>query len=238
MLKNLSPKPICRITSLLTLGFVMAAGLAVSSVWSAPVSARASEDGTNSHTEATHTETTHTEAPHTETKAGTEVKHSAEAQQPGVKAGTEVEHSAVAPQAKLPDAKLRICKNRQNSVADIMGRINDRGQKQLDLYTKVSERVQKFYTDKGHTLSNYNELVAAVNAQKAAAQAAVDALARDKAGFSCDNPDPKATATSFKNDQKAVTEALKNYRAAIKALIQGVKSVQPDAPKASSGGQQ
>lgn len=54
-------------------------------------------------------------------------------------------------QARVAAAKLKMCQNREKTVNAIMARIADRGQKQLNLFTKISERTQAFYTEKGKT---------------------------------------------------------------------------------------
>src|SRR5688572_9964529 len=75
-----------------------------------------------------------------------------------------------ATQAKLQDAKLKACQNRQKAITNIMARIADRGQKQINVFSIITQRVENFYIDKGRTLDNYDELVAEVAAKKAAAQ--------------------------------------------------------------------
>lgn len=127
---------------------------------------------------------------------------------------------------KLADAKLRACQNREAAINNILGRISDRSQKQLDLFTSIATKTETFYTNKGKTLSNYSALVADVNAKKAAAQSAVDAIKSDSVTFKCDGTDPKGAVTSFKDALKTETSALKDYKTSVKNLIVGVKSVQ------------
>lgn len=127
---------------------------------------------------------------------------------------------------RLADKKLENCKKRETKINNIMSRIADRGQKQLDLFTKISDRTQKFYTEKGKVLSNYDDLVADVNAKKAAAQTAVDTIKSTIVTFKCDGTDPKGAAQSFKAAQRSEIEALKAYKTSVKHLIVGVKSVQ------------
>ena len=141
-----------------------------------------------------------------------------------------------AAQTKLADAKLKACQNREKAVTNIMSRIGDRGQKQLDLFGTIAERTEKFYADKGKTLSNYDELVAEVAAKKTDAQTAVDATKATVTEFKCDGTDPKGAVSSFKESLKSQTEALKAYKTAVKNLIVGVKSVQGTI--SSTGGDQ
>ena len=127
---------------------------------------------------------------------------------------------------KLAGAELKACQNREKAINNILARISDRGQKQLDLFTTIATRTETFYTDKGKTLSNYNALVADVTAKKAAAQTEVDTIKADSITFKCDGTDPKGAVSSFKDALKSEIAALQAYRTSVKNLIVGVKSVQ------------
>ncbi|MEI6237526.1 MAG: hypothetical protein WCP03_02925 [Candidatus Saccharibacteria bacterium] len=127
---------------------------------------------------------------------------------------------------KLADTKLKACQNRQKAVNNIMSRISDRGQKQLDLFTTIATRTEKFYKDKGKTLSNYEALLADVTANKTAAQTTIDAIKADSVTFKCDGTDPKGAVSAFKESLKSEIAALKAYKTSVKNLIVGVKSVQ------------
>jgi len=142
-------------------------------------------------------------------------------------------HQATAKDA-MTAGRLKACENRQQAIQNIMSRIADRGQKQLNLFDTIATRVETFYTNKGNTLSNYDALVAEVNAQKAEAQADVTATQAASSGFSCDLSDPKAFVTSFKSSLKTEISALQTYRTSVKNLIVGVKSVQSTASPDSS----
>lgn len=142
---------------------------------------------------------------------------------------------------RLADARLKACQNREKAINNIMSRIADRGQKQLDLFSSIATRTETFYADKGKTLSNYDALVAEVNAKQAAAQTAVDAVKSSSVTFACDGTDPKGAASSFKAALKSEIAALKDYRTAVKNLIVGVKSVQGSTTSAdnkATGGNQ
>lgn len=142
-----------------------------------------------------------------------------------------------AAQTRLADAKLKACQNRQKAITNIMTRIADRGQKQVDLFSTIAERTEKFYTDKGKTLANYDTLVADVAAKKTAAQTAVDAVKSSSTTFDCSGEDPKGVVSSFKESLKSEIDALKAYKTSVKNLIVGVKSVQ-STTSSENGGQQ
>ncbi len=127
---------------------------------------------------------------------------------------------------KLAEAKLKVCQNREKAINNIMGRLGDRGSKQLQVIGKISERTQTFYKEKGKTLTNYDALVADVTVKKAAAEAAVAKIKATSVTFACDGTDPKGAAASFKENLRAQHVAIKSYKTAVKNLIVGVKSVQ------------
>jgi vacuolar-type H+-ATPase subunit I/STV1 len=126
---------------------------------------------------------------------------------------------------KLSAAKLKLCEARQANITNRTARIADRGAKQLTLFTTIAERVQAFYTSKGKTLANYDELVAAVASKKAAAQSAVDSIAGSTTTLNCNEGNPKQVIDSFKSDLQLRHTALIEYKTAVKNLIVGVKSV-------------
>lgn len=128
---------------------------------------------------------------------------------------------------RLDSLSLKICEKRQGAIKKSMTNVVDARQKQIDHIAEISSRVQAFYTKQGHVLANYDTLVAAVADKKAAAQAALDATKSD-APFSCDSDGPKAQLQAFRNKRTTMIDAIKAYRQAVKDLIRGVKSVQPD----------
>ena len=128
--------------------------------------------------------------------------------------------------ARLEDAKLKACQNREKAIQNIMTRHSARGTKQLEVFTKISDRTQAFYTEKGKTLSNYNALVVDAAAKKSAAEAAVETVKNGSTQFKCDGENPKAVVSSFRENLKSMNSALKEYKTAVKNLIVGVKSVQ------------
>jgi hypothetical protein len=127
---------------------------------------------------------------------------------------------------------LTACENRQTNIQATLTRVADRGQKQYNLFSSVATKVETFYTNQGKTLSNYSQLVAAVNTQGAAAQAAVNTVQADSTGFSCTNS-PKTFVTTFLTALKAQISAMQAYRTAVRNLVVGVKSVDVTASSKS-----
>jgi hypothetical protein len=183
---------------------------------------------TEDHHTSTSTEITHTQsgrparltANHTE--AAAENEH----------ATTKVEDKTVKQTAK----QQKRCEKRQTKVNAIRTRIADRGQKQVDLFSTIATRVETFYTTKGKTVSNYDQLVADVTAKHDAAVAALTNIKTTPVALKCDGTDANGAAASFKDALKTEIQALKEYKTAVKNLIVGVKSVQSDAAAQSSTG--
>ncbi|MDQ3094213.1 MAG: hypothetical protein M3Q70_03505 [bacterium] len=125
---------------------------------------------------------------------------------------------------KLEAKKLEICEKREKNIRNIMARISDRGQKQLDVFNKIAERTMNFSVEKNKKPVNYDALVAEVDAKRTAAQTLVDDIKEESTVFECDADDPKGKANNFKELLKSEITALKEYKTAVKNLIVGVKS--------------
>lgn len=129
-------------------------------------------------------------------------------------------------EAKFTEAKLKVCKNREQNIKNSMSRIAERGNKQMAVFTKITTNVQEYYTASGKTLDNYQALVDAVNDKKAKAQAQVNIIQSSKDSFTCDGERPMASIETFKANAKAMNSALNEYKRAVKDLLVAVKSIQ------------
>lgn len=138
-------------------------------------------------------------------------------------------------QQEQTEAKQRLCHARERTIKAIMEHAAARGERQIKLFTTISERVQTFYTQKGKPLTTYEQLVSEVTAKKVAATVAVEATKAAGSSFSCSADNPKSVVENFKAKLHAQTEALQAYRQAVKNLIVGVKSVQGAASREASG---
>jgi predicted nucleotidyltransferase len=140
---------------------------------------------------------------------------------------------------KLDDAKKKVCEKRQANIKKHMTNTASRGERQLEVFTKIADRVQKFYVDKKLSVANYDELVAAMESAKADVKTAVEAAKSDSTTFQCGADNPKGLADTFKGRLKVEIEALKAYRTSVKNLIVAVKSAAQQAeatkPEEESG---
>ncbi len=126
-------------------------------------------------------------------------------------------------QHRLDANKLRVCENRKTRVTAIMNRSILRAERQLALFDTIAQRVEAFYVEKGYSVANYDELVAAVTAAKAEAEANLETL-KGLEPFDCSSEDPKGQIEEFKLALKSIRKDLKDYRTSVKNLIVGVKS--------------
>lgn len=126
-------------------------------------------------------------------------------------------------QAHLAAAQLKACQNRQSAINTIISHIDTRAQNQLTLFTTIATRVESFYTSKGKTVSNYDQLLSAISAAKNQAETDLSAM-QSNSNFSCSSNDPKGMVSLFQNSLKTEITDLQNYRTAVKNLIVAVAS--------------
>lgn len=128
--------------------------------------------------------------------------------------------------SRLDAAKLKLCSAREKTIDNVLTRVSNRGNGHLTLITDVANKTEAFYTRSGKSLSNYESLLATVNADKVTAQDAVNRVKTDSISFSCDGSNPVGILQAFKADVQNEVSSLKDYKTAVQALITGVKSVQ------------
>lgn len=179
------------------------------------------EDGSPSHVQAE----TVVETKTAEQEKKSEARHGSVREEIRTARG-EASTRREAAKARLDAAQLKRCQAKEKAITNIMTRIADRGQRQLDLFSTIANRVEGFYEEKGKTLNNYDNLVADVDAKKAAAQTAVDEIKATDTSFKCDGDNPHGVIDGFRESLKKEIAALKEYRTAVKNLIVGVKSAQ------------
>ncbi len=125
---------------------------------------------------------------------------------------------------KLQGMNLNKCDLRAANIAAIMNRVVTRGTNQTQLFTTIATRVESFYASKGLSLSNYSQLVTAVNNAAITAQTDLNAL-KSVGTFSCTSSSPQGQVSAFRTALQTEIQDLKAYRNTVKNLIVGVKSV-------------
>lgn len=126
---------------------------------------------------------------------------------------------------RIRNNKQKVCENRQAEIKALLMKISTRATNHIAVFTKIAERTEKFYADKGNVLDNYSALVAEVATKKTAAQAAVTNLTSIAEVFTCDVTNPQASIQVVRDALHAKRDAMQAYRTAVKNLIVGVKSV-------------
>lgn len=124
---------------------------------------------------------------------------------------------------RLADARLKACQNRQTAVNNILSRIVARGNNQLSLFSTIADRVETFKTTKNVTVSNYDQLVAKLEADKTAATNDLAAM-KTNGTFDCTGTNPKGMVDNFRADLKTEISDLQTYRTDVKNLIVAVKT--------------
>ena len=193
-----------------------------------------SSTSTGDNTEST----SRIEALNTE-KAREQAKQQAEAAAEQAKQAAEAAREKVAEaKEELKGDRIKVCEARRSAIQTIMKNAAARGQDHINLFSSIAEKVEAFYVSKGKTLATYDQLVADVNAKKAAAQSAVDAVKNAQTQFDCNGTNPKGTIDVFKADIKAQETAMEAFRTSVHNLIAGVKSVQGTTSSSTNGGAQ
>ena len=82
----------------------------------------------------------HSSLRQTATAAGTETTVTSE----DTAVTSKSDAAKAAHQARLTAVKLRVCQNRQKAITNIMSRIADRGQKQLNLFSNIATKTEAF----------------------------------------------------------------------------------------------
>ncbi len=212
ILKRLSIGTISLMALLMTVG----PALSVGARGSDSTETTNTSGSSNTSTPEQHSETETTPEDHTATASNDSTETE--------KSGSEKSTSEKKSHSK--NVKLKSCQKHETVINNILSRISDRGQKQLNLFTGIANKTEEFYATKGRTLANYDALVEDVSAKQALAQEAVDSIKTTSVTFKCDGTNPKGVASSFKEALKSEIAALKEYKIAVKNLIKGVKSVQ------------
>jgi len=127
------------------------------------------------------------------------------------------------------DAKLRICKIREEMIKTKMKYVPELATEILNKFDSIATRVENYYNlnlvPNGKTLSNYDSLVSEIQAKKSAVKSALSKAQDDANSFSCANENPKGDLAKFRSDMSAVREAFKKYRKSVRNLIVAVKSL-------------
>ncbi len=128
------------------------------------------------------------------------------------------------PPVKLQDTALMLCEKREATINTILGRMVTRGQNQVTLFSTIAQRVEAFVTSKNLTLSNYDQLVAAITADQAKVESDLSTMQASDT-LDCTSSNPRAVITTFQTDLKQEITDMQSYKTDIMNLIKAVKTV-------------
>lgn len=125
----------------------------------------------------------------------------------------------------LTDLKLKVC---QEKSAIILKRSTQLGEMVANMekkFTSIIDGVKGYYVKKKLTLTNYDELVAAIETKKSAISPLLEVAKADVSSFSCSGENPAEQLKKYRTDMQAVITALQDYRESIKDLIVAIKGL-------------
>jgi len=128
-------------------------------------------------------------------------------------------------QENRQDIKTQSCEARINSIKTRSNSLTDFTNKVIDVFEKISLRVQEYYSQKVSPVAqvtDYSTLVSNVTTKKLAAQAALTKAQAIGLDFNCTSDDPKSLVSDFNEQMKLVKSSLSEYRSSIKNLISAI----------------
>lgn len=136
--------------------------------------------------------------------------------------------------ARTPNAtRLRACEAREAAVTQRMNGLIRMAKNMVDVFEKISGRVQTFYTNvvlpSGKSLPNYDALIADIAAKKQTVLNSLSAAEDKVAAFNCESGDPAMVLREFRQDMQQIKTDLAAYRKAIRNLIVAVKPLAPES---------
>ncbi len=134
---------------------------------------------------------------------------------------------------KLTETRLKICRARQNIITQRVRFLHEKAKLINKAHERAYNMANNFYTGqlvpRGYSLSNYSDLKAEVEANKANVLTLLDAAKANAGEFDCDSEDPKGQVDAFKEDMKALIEANQEYKSSIHDFVKAVRDLAKQA---------
>lgn len=128
------------------------------------------------------------------------------------------------------------CQSRSHAVEKIMDRQYKRGEKYVELFSTISERVQDFHDGQSfETNDEYEAAVAKTEKEHENATGVLDDLNSSKEKFDCEEDNPKELVSSYVDDLKKLLSALKSYKSSVVDLIKVVQATAEENNEESQG---
>lgn len=127
-------------------------------------------------------------------------------------------------QVKSAEKRQEACERRVSIIEDKLNRMDQHANRLLGVIDSFYTKVTGFYEKGQLTVSNYDELLAAVDEAKATASAEVAAMADLSVDIDCTDPEVAVVIGSFREATSSARTALKAYRAALVDLISAMRA--------------
>jgi hypothetical protein len=129
----------------------------------------------------------------------------------------------------LTEGRLRACQAHEQALKQRSEQLVRMATNMLGVFNRSVERVTTFYTTQlvpqGHTLANYDALLATIRTRQAAVETALVKAQETAAQFSCDAENPKTSLQQFRRDMQAVKSSLQEFRRSVRDLITAVRTL-------------
>lgn len=151
--------------------------------------------------------------------------------------GSDDEKKSLPPREKLAEQKRKVCEAHAEQINKVMDNVAKRTDTHMSNITNVYVLAKAFYVKHDLTVDNFDQLVAAVDTKKAAAESIAATLTK-RSDFSCESDGPKTDIQEFKNQRLDKVNAVKAYRTAVKELVAAIRTAAAalSATNASEGG--
>ena len=117
------------------------------------------------------------------------------------------------------EGRQKACQARETNLKRKITNFDKQSQRHLDRYNATLVKLQAYQETNKLDAPDYDTLVAAAEAKKTAATAAVVALKQASVDVDCTKDDPAAAVATVKESVTNTREALKQYHKAVKALL-------------------
>lgn len=151
--------------------------------------------------------------------------------------GSDDEKKGLPPREKLAEQKRKVCEAHAEQINKVMDNVAKRTDTHMSNITNVYVLAKAFYVKNDLAVDNFDQLVANVDAKKAAAESIAATLTK-RSDFSCESDGPKTDIQEFKNQRLDKVNAVKAYRTAVKELVAAIRTAAAalSATNASEGG--
>ncbi len=126
---------------------------------------------------------------------------------------------------RLTDKKLKACQEKSQIILKRSTQLGEMVANMEKKFTSIVDGVKGYYVKKKLTLTNYDELVVAIDTKKSAISPLLEVAKADVSSFSCSGENPAEQLKKYRTDMQAIITALQDYRKAIKDLIVEIKGL-------------